>query len=780
MELLFAVALAGTTLLAAESRVSVVHGDSRFEVAIDAGKVREFFWVHAKSGWMPAAVSAGKTQGSLSIRAAGDAVLPGDGEVTSHGDTGITETLHGEGWTATRTIQAFGERDWYRVVTVLSPSRPLTLHALVDRYEASWKPDWTFSPSVGGFNPDAKYKAPVILVQRGQVAFGIVPDLVTLNRASLQRCNHSLDIATGDTSLLSVGYVPAKQAYHVVFKEDVDRSWTATEPVVNAYYVYLSGNAPLRTAYREIVRFDWAQFGRPAEANAASEQAGTDPKYRDCHLWDEWRKVVWEHESPESWLTIPMPDGTSGGAVMMHRARAPKPSVYLGAWFNALRTAYGMALYARRIGNASLMSLAEQTSNLAMKAPGHDGAFKCFAVANNSSGPADSEQVFWGAGDGAGVSVATGYLGFDMSWTGYWLVKWMEAKLPGSESVLLRCTRLADFLIARQRSDGFVPTRFDEDGDVEESLAATVPAETAPVARFLLELYKVDPNPKYARAGLKALAFLDAKIVPERKWYDFETFWSCSPRLVAFDERTRQWPANNLALIHGVAAYLQAYEITGNRTFLSNGQSLLDYLLLYQQVWTNPVLEHLTGPSMLLGGFTTQNSDAEWSDARQSLAGEVLLDYYRATHNVEYLERGVEALRAQFPVSPSENWAHAGYGPKAGVSSFHWGTGSGMAGIELEEEFLRDAVCDVQANACVGVNGLNITRASISEDGRVELEAQSPFHWSRNPEFVFHNVRTDMTYHVSVNGEPPRSLSGKQLEQGISVAMPRETPEATQ
>ena len=98
---------------------------------------------------------------------------------------------------------------------------------------------------------------------------------------------------------------------------------------------------------------------------------------------------------------------------------------------------------------------------------------------------------------------------------------------------------------------------------------------------------------------------------------------------------------------------------------------------------------------MLLGGFTTQNSDAEWSDARQSQCGNILLDYYRATGKVEYLERGVAALRAQFPISPSENWAHSGYGGKAGVSSFHWGSGSGMAGIEIEEEFLRDAIVDV-------------------------------------------------------------------------------------
>ena len=90
------------------------------------------------------------------------------------------------------------------------------------------------------------------------------------------------------------------------------------------------------------------------------------------------------------------------------------------------------------------------------------------------------------------------------------------------------------------------------------------------------------------------------------------------PRGPAFDERTGQWPANNLALGQTVAAYLAAYRATGEPRWLSGGQRLLDYLLLYQQCWTNPVLENLSGPAMLLGGFTTQNSDAEWSDARQS------------------------------------------------------------------------------------------------------------------------------------------------------------------
>jgi hypothetical protein len=174
-----------------------------------------------------------------------------------------------------------------------------------------------------------------------------------------------------------------------------------------------------------------------------------------------------------------------------------------------------------------------------------------------------------------------------------------------------------------------------------------------------------------------------------------------------------------------------------------------------------------------MGGFTTQNSDAEWSDARGSLAAEVILDYYRATHNPDYLERGVEALRSQFPVSPSENWAHVGYGAKAGVSSFHWGTGSGMAGIELEEGFLKDGLCDVKAARCVGVNGLNISNWTMSQGNKIELQIDSPYHWDRNPEIVFHNLGASPDFEVSINGVGPQKFSNKQMESGISITMPR-------
>jgi hypothetical protein len=400
---------------------------------------------------------------------------------------------------------------------------------------------------------------------------------------------------------------------------------------------------------------------------------------------------------------------------------------------------------------------------VALEAPGRDGAFKCIAVPTR-----DGKETVWAAGDGSGGSTEKGFLGYDMCWTARWLLAWRAAGLPDSEGILDRCRRLATFVMDRQAPDGMLPTRFDEDGSVEEARSRTVKAETGPVALFLLELHAQDPVPRYLEAARRGLEFLERDVIPLRQWYDYETFWSCSPREARLDERTGQWPANNLALGQTVTAFLSAHRATGERRYLDVGERLLDYLLLYQQCWTNPVIDDLSSSAMLLGGFTTQNSDAEWSDARQSQLGNVLLDYYRATGTVEYLERGVAALRAQFPVSPSENWAHVGYGGKAGVSSFHWGTGSGMAGIEIEEEYLRDAVVDVAAGRGAGVNGLNLSGCAIEGD-EIRLRLESPLRWRRPAVVVFRRAEPGRRYRVIGNGAEVGTWSGKDLEKGIRV-----------
>ena len=436
------------------------------------------------------------------------------------------------------------------------------------------------------------------------------------------------------------------------------------------------------------------------------------------------------------------------------------------SWFNTMRTSFGLALFARRAGDTRLLGLAGQTLALALGAPGRDGAFKCIAV------PREDGSVLWAAGDGCGASTPDGYLGYDMAWTGYWLLRWRAAGLPGAGRILGRCRELARFLMRWQADDGMLPTRFGDDGRPLDGPSRAVKAETGPVAHFLLELHGQDADPAVLRSALGGLEFIRREVAPTRQWYDYETFWSCSPREARLDARTGQWPANNLALIQTVAAFLLAHRAAGEAGFLRTGERLLDYLLLTQQCWTNPLIDDLSGPSMLLGGFTTQNSDAEWSDARQSQCGAVLLDYHRETGRVEYLERGIAALRAQFPVSPAENWAHTGYGRKEGVSSFHWGTGSGMAGIEIEQEALRDAVVDLRAARGVGVNGLDLADCRVA-DGAVSFRLSSPFQWRRPPQVIFIGADLSASYRVVVNGLDAGTWTGEALGRGVPVAPAR-------
>ena len=764
--LFFLLPFAASLPVQAQDGAPVTLGDAqvRLEARSVSGRVEERYQARAGSEWVTIARSTGETVGPVSIRGSSGEVLAGAMRGISVEQGALVERLSVGPHAITRSIRLTSRPGWLHVETRLEPRGLAQLHSVADRFQFEGRPDWSYSPSIGGFNPDAQYKAPLILTQEGQRAFGVVPDVDAVTRDLIQRCPHALDLEVPGGPNLSVGFIPARPYFHSVFVHDLDRAWTADQPFVNSYYLLVTATAPPGEAFRAAVRLHWEQFGRRELATAAAEQAGTDAAYKGLGLWDDWRDQVWEKESRAQWLTVPLADGSTGGAVRTVRWGRPRPSVYMSAWFNSVRTAVGMALYARRRQAQDLLDLATGTIRLALAAPGRDGAFKCVAVPTGRT-------VEWAAGDGAGNSVKNGYLGFDMSWTAYWLLKWRAAGLPLGDAILSRCRRLADFFMARQLPDGMIPTRFDESGATQHDLSRMLMAETGPTALFLLELYASDRNPRYLEAGLRALQFLEKEVIPQRKWYDYETFFSCSPRAISFDQRTQQWPANNLALIPTVAAFLAAHRATGRREFLTQGEALLDYLLLYQQSWTNPALENLSGPSMLLGGFTTQNSDAEWSDARQSQAGNVLLDYYRATGKPEYLERGVSALRSQFPISPSENWAHSGYGKKAGVSSFHWGTGSGIAGIELEEDFLHDAVVDVAAGHAVGVNGIDITECNIA-GSQIRLALTSPFRWSRSPVVVFRAAVADRMYRIVVNGVDVGVVAGKGLAAGIPVPAP--------
>jgi hypothetical protein len=383
-------------------------GNISIEIHMNNGILEERYLVRQDNNWIEMATSKGESIGSVSMIDSSNQSLPGSVIDIRQDDASITEEFAIGNYRVTRKLTVIDEGPWVRVTTQLTGGESASIHAFYDQFCFSNEPDWSYAPSIGGFIPDAYYKAPVIMCQSNSTAFAIVPDLSQLREDVLKRCKHFLGLNLPAGRLLSVGFVP---------------------PALVAHSVY-------------------------------------------------------------------------------------------------------------------------------------------------------------------------------------------------------------------------------------------APDQMGPVALFLLQLYKQDGQQQYLDAAEMGLSFIEKSVIPSREWYDYETFWSCAPKSTPFDEITGQNHANNLALSQTVAAFLLAWQVTGDSHYLSTGEALLDYLLLYQQCWTHPLIGGLESKTALLGGFTTQNSDAEWSDARQSQIGNILLDYYRATGKIEYLERGITALRAQFPISPYENVAHTGYGSK--------------------------------------------------------------------------------------------------------------------
>jgi hypothetical protein len=181
--------------------------------------------------------------------------------------------------------------------------------------------------------------------------------------------------------------------------------------------------------------------------------------------------------------------------------------------------------------------------------------------------------------------------------------------------------------------------------------------------------------------------------------------------------------------------------------------------LLTQQVWNNPALR-----PKVVGGFTTQNTDAEWSDAREAYAATLLWDYYKATGNSEYLERSVAAARSTFAVAPWENWAHVGFEDESGaLTGFHWGAGSGMTSIEMMAPALGDAFVDLKNQAGVGFNACSLRNLRIDKTS-IAFEVET-YPSQRSIRIRFTGVDPHAKYKISVNGNPPAVIAGNLLAQ---------------
>lgn len=268
------------------------------------------------------------------------------------------------------------------------------------------------------------------------------------------------------------------------------------------------------------------------------------------------------------------------------------------------------------------------------------------------------------------------------------------------------------------------------------------------------------------------MQYIFTSILPQRKWFDHETFFSCSRKpLGFFDRYTQQNPQNTLSMHQAAEACYELFKLTGKQEYRERGLEIMDYLCLFQQVW---------GPKWLscelFGGFGVQNTDAEWSDSRQGYFAVTLMKYYELTGKREYFERGVAALRAMFslfesPTSPrtAENYAHSGYDRPAGVTGIHWGTGSSVVSIHLITSRYGDAFVDVKGRWGVGIDGCRIPEVKINGSS-IQVRLLDNLSKPRTIRLKFGNP-VKSGYDIVINAKKYGRISAEAMKEGIDVAI---------
>ncbi|HWF37739.1 MAG TPA: hypothetical protein VG322_04420, partial [Candidatus Acidoferrales bacterium] len=592
--------------------------------------------------------------------------------------------------------------------------------------------------------PNWSFKSPAVMMQQGVVFVALMPRLIGQKSTPLAL---DLDVTSGPLPWVSYGALENQPYGHSYFRRAPKAGLHPLAGFVEYEYSIVAALQPEKLGYRRVVRRLWAQRGHADLL--ASPDLQRNVVRPELELFEDWRQEAWLRYAIAVYHGFECGDRECGTLASNRNVTGDwnntQPDAWFNSWFQTLRTAYGWYLYGQHVNDGEIQRKAESVLNLALTSPRHEGAFSTIYLLNDKR---------WVREDGwAGFEDA--YHAFCMSWTGYWMLRWANDLVPNRASEVLAFVRpYGDFLISKQLPSGAIPSWYDGNL-VPRPEFRDFNAETGGSALFLAQLSRQTGETKYLDAAARAMAFVTREVVPRQRWFDFETFKSCARKSFDFYDRwTAQYPRNNLSTIQAAMAYLALFRLTSDANYLEQGRRVLDYLLLTQQVWNNPAFS-----PKLLGGFTTQNTDAEWSDARQCYAAVLLWEYYEATGNQEYLERAVAAARSTFAVAPWENWAHTGFRDEPGaMTGFHWGTGSAMASVEMMSSRLGDAFIDLPRQAGVGFNACSISDVVVNG-------ASISFHIDRvsrlkNVRIHFSGADPSTTYSISWNGRNRQQIGG--------------------
>ena len=567
------------------------------------------------------------------------------------------------------------------------------------------------------------FRTPIIMLQQQEVFAGMIAGLEGVTEQDLQSFPLGMDMNVTEHQhpWLSFGGICVKgvspdqpcEAGHTHIVRGTDIAFVQIHMKEGDSFTYCYSlficEAEKKLGYRMAQRYLWERYyGYRRET---CHDLYENVRFPGIFTLEQWEEEVWDKQAEKDFYTY-QKNGKTVGAITGRRqgewfSRTDyKHDAWFACWLQELVTGYGMYRHGKKSHQQKWIDRAEQILDLILEAPRTKGMFPVICYLEE-----DGTET-WLRDDGwAGYYKEFHTL--QMSYTAWLLVLWGEKLFPERKTEILDfCVDYAQFLLRVQHEDGCIPSWFDENGQPSRLQFRDFNAETAASAIFLLELSEVTERQDFREAGMRAVTFIEKEVRPRQRWFDLETFLSCAKKSFSFyDGITAQYPQCNLSAIFAAFAYLKKYRLTGDAGDMTKAEEVIDYLLLTQQIWNHPGIHIDT-----FGGFTVQNTDNEWNDAREALCAILLYEAYISTGRWEYLERSVAAMQGGFQNLPYENWAHCGYEGMQYDSSLLWGCGIILTAAEYLDDKMEMISVDVREKKAIGLWGIEITGLDISED----------------------------------------------------------------
>jgi len=689
-------------------------------------------------------------------------------------------------------------------------------------------PDFTHGPCIkrapDNVLADRVFHSPAVIIQKDELFTALVPDLDILKMHIVYAKDArpfergpticlvpqdpmkismptalDLELKSGMTSapLFSYGFMDFILEQHVYWRHENAKGALVRELSDNKLRygmdLFVNAKAAKYRGYQRVSRFMWQRFGSRYYRQPRPQTMPFSDYAKLCYpaAFNYKGDGIW---TLPSWVEFELNGKPAGGI------RATPSHWYYDiqnmAWWNNVRDAVGMYWWGQRLNDSELMRKARLIINLALAAPQREGIFPAIYRLNTKRWIG----CYWKPALPYDPNIVPQHWDFSSDYyqtasaskTGVHLLRYYRL-CEKDPRILPYLQRYGDFLVNYIDPNGCVPAWFTRDLNPVPHLRFN--GEGGIHIWFLSELYSATGEMRYLEAAEHIARFIIKEILPQQRWYDFETFYSCAAKPEStFDEHTGQWPRCTLSMIWAMDGLRALYETTGNRDYLDAGEAVADYTAFYQSIWQ----PHFIITAYAFGGLTSQNSDAEWLDMRQSQYAEAAVRLGKLTGRQDLLERGVAALRASFtlinhprhirnnifpaarwyphvyPLVEPENIDHEGLPELPLRSGFDWGEGGALAAAAEILRLLGGAYIDFQKKVAVGVDGVLVKSFKINgKQVCVDLENQlaalpDPYDKPYSIDLKILGLPAGQ-YKLIINNGSPRSVSTVDLVRGVHI-----------